>query len=134
MMNDNQFSGNVLGLGNDLVDIARIRRFGMRFKKHFYDRVFTAEEQAYCLSRKDPYPYLAARFAAKEAVSKAFGTGIGAAVGWKSIAVHKNDHAAPYIVLDDRGELLLEAIGGSRVLISLSHTATIAQAIALIIK
>jgi holo-[acyl-carrier-protein] synthase len=58
-----------------LTEIARIRSAHQKHGKSFLDKIFTTEEQTYCLSKADPYPSLAARFAAKEAVSKALGTG-----------------------------------------------------------
>lgn len=79
-----------------------------------------------------PWPSLAARFAAKEAVSKAFGTGIGAELELSSIGVVTDERGAPSIVLDEKGEKLLRERGGSRVLISLTHTASLAQAFAVI--
>lgn len=62
----------IVGLGTDLVEIGRIQRAVERWGDHFLDRIFTAAERAYCMdSKKNPYPHLAARFAAKEAVIKA---------------------------------------------------------------
>ena len=79
--------GLLIGLGADLVDVERIRGVVDRQGDRFLQRVFTEEERTYCFGMKIPFPHLAARFAAKEAVSKAFTTGIGAELGWKSISV-----------------------------------------------
>src|SRR5437588_12179742 len=80
---------SVIGIGVDLVECARIQRSIDRFGDRFLHRVFTDGEIEYSMSMKFPARHLAARFAAKEAVSKAFGTGIGKAMGWRNIDIHK---------------------------------------------
>ena len=77
----------ILGIGVDLVEVERIDQSIERHGAHFLQRVFTEREIAYCSKMRTPGPHYAARFAAKEAVSKAFGTGIGASVGWLDIEV-----------------------------------------------
>ena len=67
--------GNVIGVGVDLTEISRIRAAHQKHGQSFLDKIFTADEQAFCLTKADPYPSFAARCAAKEAVSKALGTG-----------------------------------------------------------
>ena len=131
---DLEEGGIVLGLGTDLVDVERIRRSHERHGERFLKRVFTAAEQAYCLSRPDPYPHLAARFAAKEAVSKAFSTGIGAEFAFTSVSVEHGERSQPLAVLDDKARALLASVGGTNVLLSLSHTATVGHAVALIVR
>lgn len=125
--------GPVIGVGIDLVEIGRIRSAIERHGERFLRRVFTEEEQRYCFDKKDPAPSLAARFAAKEAVSKAFTTGIGAELNWTSIEVVRGSREEPAIMLDSKGQALLEQVGGQGVLISLTHTEAHAMAIALII-
>ncbi len=61
----------VEGIGTDMADIARFRKLPFLENRHFYDSIFTPDECAYCLTYEDPYPHLAVRFAAKEAVIKA---------------------------------------------------------------
>ncbi len=126
--------GYLIGLGTDIVDVERIRRVMERQGDRFIKRVYTEEEQAYCFGMKHPHKHLAARFAAKEAVSKAFTTGIGARLGWTSVSVYNGERGEPHIRLDAKGESLLREIGASRVWISLSHTDTLAQAVAAILK
>lgn len=126
--------GIVLGVGIDLVENARIKQVLDRHQDRFVDRVFTEAERAYCFGMKNPLPHLAARFAAKEAVSKAFSTGIGAELGWRSIEIVKGSRDEPLVKLDEQGKLLLAQVGGDAVLVSLSHTENYAQAIGLIIK
>lgn len=122
----------ILGLGIDLIEVERIRSAFERFGERFTGRVLLPEETAYCLSHKDPAPFLAARFAAKEAISKAFGTGIGTQLGWKDMAVGHRESGEPFVVLYGAGESLFKARGASRLLISLSHTVAHATAIAVL--
>ncbi|MDR2845150.1 MAG: holo-ACP synthase [Puniceicoccales bacterium] len=124
----------VLGVGVDLVEIARIQRAVERHGTAFLERVFTQAERDYCTALAVPWASLAARFAAKEAVSKAFGTGFGAELGLTSIGVVSDACGAPSVVLDARGEKLLRERGGSRIHISLTHTQTLAQAFAVLVR
>jgi len=125
--------GAVLGVGIDIVDIPRICDSHKRHGERFLNKIFTASEQAYCLNYKNPYPSLSARFAAKEAVSKAFTTGIGGEIGFTDIEVFSGVNGEPLIRLGEKGEVLLKKIGGTGVLISLSHTADLATAIAVVV-
>jgi holo-[acyl-carrier protein] synthase len=84
------------------------------------------------LSHKNPAPFLAARFAAKEAVSKAFGTGIGAELGWQDIEICRRESGEPYVVLHGKGQTLLQTRGGRIVHLSLSHTEKHATAMAIL--
>ena len=97
---------SVLGIGVDLVECARIQHSLDRFGDRFLHRVFTEGEIQYSTSMKFPARHLAARFAAKEAVSKAFGTGIGKAMGWRDIDVRKKPSGEPYLVLLGEAEKL----------------------------
>ena len=126
--------GILLGMGCDLVEIARIQRVLERQGERFLARVFTEEERMYCLAMPHPPKHFAARFAAKEAVSKCFTTGIGAELGWKSISIHHGPRHDPRVRLDEKGEALLRAVGGTSVQISLSHTDTMAMAVAALLR
>jgi holo-[acyl-carrier protein] synthase len=121
-------SGRVLGTGIDLVECARIAQSLEKFGDRFLNRVFLPSEIEYARSQKHTARHLAARFAAKEAVSKAFGTGIGAQVGWKDMEVRRRESGAPYLALHGAGLEFLQAHGGGEVLISLTHTDTMAAA------
>jgi holo-[acyl-carrier protein] synthase len=123
----------ILGLGIDLVEVARIEQSIARHGDRFLHRVFTAGEIAYCSPMKTPAPFYAARFAAKEAVSKALGTGIGAACGWLEIEVRRKASGAPFVVLHGAAAETAQRLGIASVLLSLSHTghSAIAQAIAI---
>jgi holo-[acyl-carrier protein] synthase len=126
--------GVLVGLGADLVDVARIAGVRERQGERFLSRVFTDGERAYCDGMKYPDKHYAARFAAKEAVSKAFTTGIGAELGWKSVSVYHGERHEPLVRLDEKGEALLRQVGGTHVLLTLSHTDTAAMAVAAIVK
>ncbi len=80
---------SVIGIGVDLIECARIQHSIERFGDRFLHRVFTDGEIEYSMSMKFPERHLAARFAGKEAVSKAFGTGIGKAMGWRNIDIQR---------------------------------------------
>ncbi len=122
----------ILGIGIDIIEVARIRASFERFGDRFVNRILLPDEISYCLSHKVPGPFLAARFAAKEAVSKAFGTGIGAQLGWQDIEVRRKDSGEPYVVMHGRGQELLEQRKARAVLVSLSHTQDHAAAVAVL--
>lgn len=113
---------SVLGVGVDLVECARIEHSLERFGERFLHRIFTEGEIAYAQSMKFPARHLAARFAAKEALSKAFGTGIGKAMGWKDIDVHRKASGEPFVVLEGGAKQLASDRGVAKVWITLSHT------------
>ena len=112
----------MLGIGVDLVECARIERSLERFGQKFLHRVFTDGEIEYSMSMKFPARHLAARFAAKEAVSKAFGTGIGKAMGWRDIDVRKKPSGEPFLVFGGGAEKLAKERGVTNALITLSHS------------
>jgi holo-[acyl-carrier protein] synthase len=126
--------GVLLGVGVDIIEIARIRGVVERQGDRFLQRVFTEEERLYCLARAHPHRHLAARFAAKEAVSKCLSTGIGAELGWKSVSIHHGARSQPLVRLDERGQALLAASGATHVLVSLSHGEASAVAIAALVR
>lgn len=113
---------SVLGIGVDLVECARIQHSIDRFGDRFLHRVFTEGEIRYSNSMKFPARHLAARFAAKEAVSKAFGTGIGKAMGWRDIDIRRKPSGEPYLVFTGPAEELARSRALKKALITLSHT------------
>ncbi len=113
--------------GVDLIDIARIREAVERHGDRFISRIFTEMEQRDCGGR---IASLAARFAAKEAASKALGCGIGD-VSWLDIEVRSDEKKAPYLVLHGEGERLAKELGLLTWSVSLSHTES--QAIAFVV-
>lgn len=126
--------GILLGLGADVIEVSRIRGVLERQGERFLARVFTEEEREYCFRMAHPHKHLAARFAAKEAVSKSFTTGIGSELGWRSVSVYHGSRNEPLVRLDPKGEALLRAVGATRVLLTLSHTDTIAMAVAALVR
>jgi holo-[acyl-carrier protein] synthase len=113
---------SVLGVGVDIIETQRIEHSLDRFGERFLHRVFTDGEIAYCQSMKYPARHFAARFAAKEAVSKAFGTGIGKSMGWRDIDVRKKPSGEPFVVLEGGAKTLAADRNVRGVWISLSHT------------
>jgi holo-[acyl-carrier protein] synthase len=113
---------SVLGIGVDLVECARIQRSLDRFGEKFLRRVFTEGEIEYSMSMKFPARHLAARFAGKEAVAKAFGTGIGKAMGWRNIDIRKKKSGEPFLVFSGPAQELASKRAVTSALITLSHT------------
>lgn len=126
-------AGNLLGIGCDLCETDRIRGVWARQGDRFLEMVFTEEERNYCLGMTDPAPHLAARFAAKEAAAKAFGSGIGAELGWKAVSVAHGPTGAPIARLDEQARTLLHARGATDLLLTLSHTQGLAMAVAALV-
>ena len=122
----------ILGVGIDIIEVSRIAASYEKFGERFLNRILHPAEIKYCLSHKTPAPFLAARFAAKEAISKAFGTGIGAQLGWQDMEVGRKESGEPFVILHGIGEKLLKERNGRIVLISLSHTQVHATAVAIL--
>ena len=92
--------GTLIGLGCDIIEVERIRGVLAKHGDRFLKRIFTDEEQAYCNSLKYPHKHYAARWAAKEAVSKCFTTGIGEHLDWTSVSVYHGTRKEPLVRLD----------------------------------
>lgn len=108
--------------GVDIVETDRIEKSFEKLGAAFRDRVFTEAEINYCESKKAvKFQSYAARFAAKEAVSKAFGTGIGNRVSWKNVEVINDEKGKPNIVLNGTAKDMLDEINAHSVSLSLSH-------------
>jgi holo-[acyl-carrier protein] synthase len=122
----------ILGVGIDLIEVARIASSFEKFGERFVNRILLPDEIAYCLSHRKPAPFLAARFAAKEAVSKAFGTGIGASLGWQDMEIRRKKSGEPFVVLHGKGRDLFEARGAKSLHISLTHTENYAAVTAIL--
>lgn len=120
--------------GIDLVENARIATAIERAGPAFLRRTFTEAEVAYCQGHRNPVPHFAARFAAKEAVSKCFTTGIGTEFGWKSASVYHGARHEPLIRLDAQGQALLAHVGATHVMLTLSHTENYAMAVAALVR
>ncbi len=123
-----------MGLGCDYIEVARIQGVMERQGTRFINRVFTEEERQYCLGRPHPHKHFAARFAAKEAISKCFTTGIGAELGWQSMSIYHGLRHEPLVRLDEKAEELIRRLGGTCVRVSLSHSETAAMAVAALLR
>ena len=126
--------GTLIGLGCDIIETERIKNVLAKHGDRFLKRIFTEEEQAYCNSLKYPHKHYAARWAAKEAVSKAFTTGIGEHLDWTSISVYHGSRKEPLVRLDAKGTALLQQAGGTHVWLTLSHIDSHAMAVAALVK
>ena len=124
----------VFGIGIDIVEIDRIEDVIARHGQRFLEKVLTDGERDYCLAQARPAPHIAARFAVKEAVAKALGTGIGAELGWLDMEVVRSATGAPVLVLAGAGAGFARRHGISEVKISLSHARdyAAAQAVAIL--
>ena len=123
----------ILGIGTDLVQISRIEEMLKNFGKAFEDKVFTLSEQqkAATLPQNKRASYYAKRFAAKEAFSKALGSGIGMSAFFKDIEVKNNEKGAPFLSIHGRAkETLLHKANGKEIQthISLSDEKSFASA------
>ena len=116
------------GLGIDVVEIDRLRRAVERHGERFLRRIFTRDEIAYCARRQDPTPSLAARFAAKEALLKALGTGLRQHMRWRDIEVCRDDLGKPSLRLYGYLQERCVTEGIQHIHLSLAHSATCAMA------
>jgi len=122
---------NSRSVGVDIIAIERIRQ-AENNTKGFSARILTPNEHKEMEAKRQPSHYLAKRFAAKEAISKALGTGIGSGVSWQDIEINNDDKGAPKVTLRGQALAMLQAIGGSNCLLSLSDEREVAIAFAVI--
>ena len=113
-------------IGVDLVDVSRMRKAILRWGEGFLRRVFTPREIAFCESRPSKYECYAARFAAKEAVVKALGTGFRRGVFCTQVEIVDNEHSPPHVELSG---IARELAGPADILLSLSHERAMAVAV-----
>src|SRR3990167_5490068 len=111
----------IAGVGVDIVKIGRIKTAVDRWGEKFMDRVFTEDEKNYSLSKYNPYPHLAARFAYKEALAKALGTGFGMGIKWKDIELIRNENGKPEAKLNGTVKELADRKNIKNVMVSVSH-------------
>jgi holo-[acyl-carrier protein] synthase len=123
----------IVGIGIDLVEIARVERMLADKGDHAIDRLFSADEAAYSLARPKPAMHLAARLAAKEAAFKALsGTDDARLIGWREVAVIRHEGHSPTVVFTGRAEARARELGVDKVWLSLSHTDTTASAVVIL--
>ncbi|MBE7559461.1 holo-ACP synthase [bacterium] len=121
----------ILGVGTDLVEVARIRRMLEDWGEGFLRKVYTPGERDYCARRAQPWTSLAARFAAKEAFLKALPERWQAGVGWKDREVVRGESGKPTMIGHGRAQEALSALS-ARVHLSLTHTADFALAVVIL--
>jgi holo-[acyl-carrier protein] synthase len=121
----------IVGIGVDIVEISRLRATLDRHRDSFLRRVFTPAEQEFCAAHRDPVPHYAVRFAAKEALFKAIGTGWAKGVSWIDVEVLRSGAGAPTIVLSGEAKKFAQQLGAQTVHVSLSHA--VENAIAVVI-
>lgn len=111
----------IVGTGVDLTEIRRIQESLDRYGERFRDRIYTADEIAYCERFRNKAERYAARFAAKEAAFKALGTGWRSGIRWVDIEVRRQPCGKPELVLRGRAESVARGLGVRRMAVSLSH-------------
>ena len=126
MSQDN--SSPIIGIGNDIIEIERIRKSYDRHGYRFLTKLFTEKEQDYCLKHKDPVPHMAGRFAAKEAVVKALGTGFGEHASWLDIEIVNNNLGKPEV---NFSQFMSEKLKNTQILVSISHCVNYVTAVAI---
>jgi holo-[acyl-carrier protein] synthase len=123
----------IIGTGVDIVEISRVKRAANKWKNKFLNRIFTEKELNYANSKKFSYQHLAARFAAKEAVLKAFGDSSINHMEWKNIEITNNRDGKPVVKLTGEARRSMHKRGISDIIVSLSHTRNYAVANAILI-
>lgn len=116
------------GIGIDIIEVERISRVIVKYGKKFLDRLFTEGEQSYCLRHLKAARHFAARFAAKEAIAKALGTGIRENVSWLDIEIAHDEAGKPIVRLSDS---VKAHFNDPEILLSMSHCHDYATAMAL---
>jgi holo-[acyl-carrier protein] synthase len=123
----------VFGIGIDVVEVERIAASIETYGDQFLRKLFTSAERAYCCAQKKPELHYAARFAAKEAVSKALGTGIGGQAGWLDLEIIRDLSGAPKLSLRGAAQEFTQRHGITEIQISLTHAREYAAANAIAI-
>ena len=122
----------IVGLGADVVEIRRIRQALKHQGERFIRRIFTEAEQEFCEARRDPAPHYAVRFAAKEALFKALGTGWAKGLSWQDVEVVRKEQDAPILVLSHAAEKQSQELGTRSIHLSLSHSDDSALAVVIL--
>ncbi len=118
------------GLGTDIIEIHRIKLAIDRHGERFIDRLFTKKEKEYCGRYNDPIPRYAGRFAAKEAILKALGTGLKPDITWQEIEIINDSQGKPEVHLSER---LKRIFPMTHLLVSISHCESYATATAILV-
>jgi holo-[acyl-carrier protein] synthase len=119
----------IKGIGVDLIEVERIAKSVVKLGDRFLSRLFHPEELAPFASHKERNVHIAGRFAAKEAIAKALGTGFGEKLGWLDIIIDKEASGKPTATLSKKGQ---KTFGKLKIHISISHTKSNATAFAIV--
>lgn len=130
-MNRDSAATNIIGLGNDVIEVKRIQQAINKYKNKFLFRLFTKKEIEKSYTYKDPTPYFAGRFAAKEAIAKALGVGFGKSLSWLDIEILNSPSGQPIVELSKASARIFKS---PNILISISHTKLVATAVAIRIQ
>jgi len=122
---------HVIGIGTDITECLRIARMIERHGELFINRVYTAEEIRYCQNRRQSTQHFTGRWAAKEAVMKALGTGWRPGIGWRDIEIRSEPGGRPVVGVRGGVKEAVEQLGVARILVSISHCRTHATAYAI---
>jgi holo-[acyl-carrier protein] synthase len=125
---------NNISQGTDIVDVERIDRLIQKYGDIFLSRIFDPMEITYCQQTAKPANSFAARFAAKEAFAKAFGTGMAQILGGRISPLGRNLPENRTLYLSENGKDKIKNLGLSAMKVSISHTKTLAQAVVIFIK
>jgi holo-[acyl-carrier protein] synthase len=120
----------ILGIGTDIIECLRIARMIERHGELFISRVYTEHEITYCAARKAATQHYAGRWAAKEAVLKALGTGWVKGISWRDVEVRNRATGSPAVCLHGGARDVLERSGIERIHLSISHCRSHATAYA----
>ncbi|MBS0603997.1 MAG: holo-ACP synthase [Verrucomicrobia bacterium] len=121
----------IIGIGNDIIEIERIRKSIDTHGLRLLSKLFTTKEQDYCLKHKDPVPHFAGRFSAKEAVVKALGTGFGEHASWLDFEILNDAHGKPSVLFSPK---MGKKLQGTSILVSISHCQLYVTAFAIWVK
>lgn len=119
----------IRGVGIDITEVARMQKSIEDYGESFTDKIFTQEEMMYCSEKPNPFQHYAARFAAKEAFSKATGTGWNSDFSWQEVEVVNEPSGKPLLRLSGAS---LENFGTKRIFLSLSHSGDYVAAVVVI--
>ncbi len=119
----------MVNIGIDIIEIERLEK-AIRRRPRLLTRIFTMKERDYCLSRRRPAVFLAGRFAAKEAILKALGVGLGGCA-FKELEIIREKSGRPQVLLHGQAKELAAALGVNRIAVSLSHCHNYATAVAM---
>jgi holo-[acyl-carrier protein] synthase len=121
---------DIIGIGTDITECLRIARMIERHGELFLERVYTSAEISYCQSRKQSTQHFTGRWAAKEAVLKALGTGWVQGISWRDIEIRNEPGGRPRVAVGGGVKELVQRLGVTRLLVSISHCRTHAAAYA----